>query len=150
MTGWDEASLFPFQNHVRYRLLLSVGKREVCALAAEAFGELSRLAIEFQNGTLSGHAKHLYILPGDTMAQAGSDGLHSGFLGGKSGGQALSGIGLAHAVADLSGGEDAPEKTLAKTLHGGLDPPHFGDVNPSPYYHLRPHTKVSYRSVAGF
>src|ERR1041385_369276 len=132
------------------RLLLGMGQREMCALAAEPRGELCRLAAEFQNRTLSGHAKHLDILPGDPMAQAGADGLHSGFLGGKAGGQALRGIRLAHAVADLGGGEDAPEKTLAKTLHGVLDPPHLGDVNPCSYYHLRPHAKVSYRSGAAF
>src|SRR5689334_10370970 len=112
-------------------------------LAAESRGKLCRLAVKFQNGTLAGHAKRFHILPGNAVAQPGTDGLHSGFLGGKAGGQALRGIVLAHAVADLSGGEYALEKTRAKTLHGGLDPPHFGDVNPSPYYHLRPHAKVS-------
>src|SRR5690349_11713735 len=133
---------------MRDRLLLSVGKREVCALAAQPRGELRRLAMELQNGTLSGHAKHFHILPGHAVAQPGADGLHSGFLGGKAGGQALCGIWLAHTVANLGGGEDTPEKSVAKTLHGGLNSLHFGDVNPCPYYHLRPHAKVSYRSGA--
>jgi hypothetical protein len=150
MTGWREANLFVLQNHMSNRLLLGVGKREMCTLAAEPLGELCRLAAEFQNRPLPGHAKHLNILPGNTVAQAGTNGFHSGLFGGKAGGQALRGIGFAHAIADLSGGEDAPEKTLTKTLHGGLDPPHFGDVNSSPYYHLRPHAKVSYRLVAAF
>jgi len=130
---------------MRNRLVFGMGKREMRALAAQSSGELCRLAIKFQNGTLAGQAKHFDILPGNAVAQPGADGLHSGFLGGKAGGQALRGIGLAHAIADLSGGEDAPEKTLAKTLHGGLDPRHFADVNPCPYYNLGPHAKVSYR-----
>src|SRR6266853_6017517 len=123
---------------MRNRLVFGVGKREMCALATESLGKLRRFTAKFQNRTLPGHAQHLHILPGDPVAQAGTDGLHSGLLGGKAGRQTFSGIDLAHAVTDLRRGEDTLEESVAKTLHGGLYPPHFGDVNPSPYYHLGP------------
>jgi hypothetical protein len=101
--------------------------------------------MKLQNGTLAGQADNLYILPGDTVMQPGSDGLHTGFLGGKAGGQTFSGVGFAHAVAYLSGSEDTLKKAVTKALDSGLYPVNLSDVNPSPYNHLGLYAKVSYR-----
>jgi hypothetical protein len=130
---------------MRDRLLLGVGKREMSALAAESRGKFRRPAVKLQNWTLPGQAKNLNIVPGNPMAQAGADGLHSGFLGGKAGRQTLSGVRLAHTVPDLSRCEYPMQKTVAKALHGGLNPAYFTDVNSSPYNHLGLYAKVSYR-----
>jgi hypothetical protein len=124
-----------------------MGKREMSAFAAESRGKVRRLAVKLQFRTLSGKPDDLNILPGHAVAQPGSDGLHSGLLGGEAGGQALRGVGLGHAVSQLGGSENALEKTLTKALYGSLNPLHFSDVNPSPYNHLALYAKVSYGRV---
>ena len=53
----DESNLLAFQNHVCNRLLLSVGKREMSALAAESRGKLCRLTVKLHNGTLTGQPR---------------------------------------------------------------------------------------------
>src|SRR4051812_16079742 len=97
---------FSFQNHIGNRLLLGMAQREMTALAAESRGELRRLAMKLQNWTLPRQANDLDILPGYAVAQPGTDGLHSGFLGGKAGRQTLCGVGFAHAIPDLGGGRE--------------------------------------------
>jgi len=130
---------------MRDRLLLGVRQRKVSALAAQSRGELCRFAMELQNWTLAGQPNDLNVVPGNAMAQAGANGLHSGFFGGKAGRQALSGVGLAHTVPDLRGSEHPTQKTVAKALQGGLNPVYLTDVNSSPYNHLGLYAKVSYR-----
>jgi hypothetical protein len=115
------------------------------ALAAESRGKLRRPSVKFQHRALAGKPNDLNILPGNAVAQAGSNGLHAGFLGSKAGRQALSGIGLARTVPDLRGSEYTPQKTVAKALYGSLNAIHFDDVNSRPYNHLGLIAKVSYR-----
>jgi hypothetical protein len=115
------------------------------SLAAEAFGKLGGPAAKAQGGALAGEADDLNIVPSNAVAQTGADGFETGFFGGKAGGKALSGVGLAQAVAGLLRGENAAKKTLAKTLHRGLDPGDFSDVNSCAYNHLWCPAKVPYR-----
>jgi hypothetical protein len=130
---------------MRNRLLLGMGQREMSALAAEPRGELCGLTVKLQNWTLAGQPQDLNIVPGNAMAQASANGLHSGFLGGKAGRQTLCGVGLAHTVPDLRRGKHPTQKAIAKALQGGLNPVYLTDVNSSPYNHLALYAKVSYR-----
>lgn len=114
-------------------------------LAAQAVGELCRLAAEFQIGTLAGQADDLHILPGHAVAQAGSDSFHACLFGGKSGGQAFRGVGLGQAIMELRRGENTSQETLPEPLDRGLDARDFSDVNSCAYNHLARHAKVSYR-----
>jgi hypothetical protein len=103
--------------------------------------------VKLQHWALAGQPDYLDILPSYAVAQPGTDGLHSGFLGGKAGCQALCGVGFAHAIPDLSRGEDTPQKSVTKALDGGLNAADLGDVNSCPYNHLGLPAKVSYRSL---
>jgi hypothetical protein len=127
------------------RLLLGMGQREMGALAAESRGKLCGLAVELQNWTLAGQPKDLNVVPCNAVAQAGANGFHSSFFGGKAGRQTLCGVRLAHTVPDLGGSEHPTQKTVAKALYGGLNPVYLTDVNSSPYNHLGLYAKVSYR-----
>jgi hypothetical protein len=127
------------------RLFFSVGKRKMSPLASKPRSELRRLSVKLQNWTLPRQANNLNVLPSYAVAQPGSYGLHSGFLGGKAGRQTLSGVGFAHAIPDFGGGEDTVQKSVTKALYGTLNPAHFGDVNSCPYNHLGLCAKVSYR-----
>ena len=132
---------------MRDRLLLGMGERKMCALAAQSSCELCGLAVKLQNWTLARQAKDLNIVPGNAVAQPGPDRLHPGLLGGKAGCQTLRGVRFAHAVSDLGGSENTLKKTRAKALYSGLNPVYFSDVNSSPYNHLGLYAKVSYRSL---
>jgi len=114
------------------------------ALAAEAVGVFQGLAGEANGGALAGETDDLDVVPGDAVAQAGSDGLEAGFFGGKAGGQAFGGVGLGQAIAELFRGKNTAKEALPKALYGGLDPGDFGDVNSCAYNHLRRYAKVSY------
>jgi hypothetical protein len=114
-------------------------------LATESRGKLCRSAMKLQHGTLAGQPDNLYILPGYAATQSCPNGFHSGFLGGKAGGQTLCGVGLTRAVADLGGCENTIQKTAAKALYRSFNPAYFGNVNSSPYNHLGIFAKVSYR-----
>src|SRR5215471_7551268 len=121
---------------MRYRVLHSVRKRQVNGLAPQDGSELCSLAGEAQAGTPTGLANDLHVLPGHSVAKSGTDCLHRRLFGGKASGQAFGSVGLGGSVADLFLGKDSTQKAIAKTLHGGLDPCHFGDVNSSAYNHL--------------
>ena len=113
-----------------------MSKGKVRLPATKPRGELSRLATEANPRTAPGMANDFNILPGNPMAKTGSNGLHSGLLGGKPSRQTFSEVELGKAVFDLCRGENPGQKTVSKALHGGLDPGHFGDVNSCPYNHL--------------
>jgi hypothetical protein len=65
------------------------------------------------------------------MTPAGSEGLHSGFLGGESRSEALYAVGLRIAVADLGFGKDSAQEAITEADDGRLDTWYFRYVNAS-------------------
>ena len=82
-------------------------------------------AVKEDAGRAAGGAANFDVLPGDAT-DAGAQGFHGGFLGGKSGGQIGS---AAPAVGQLALSEDALLKPLPVTVKDTLNPGDFDDVD---------------------
>ena len=83
--------------------LRSVGDGECCVGDTEVRGNLGGPAVEAQVGATAGLPHHLNLQPVHPAADSGAQGLGGRLLGGKSRGQALGSIALAHAVGLLRG-----------------------------------------------
>jgi predicted lipid-binding transport protein (Tim44 family) len=79
---------------------------------AQAGGNLGGAPVKPEGGPSAGLAHDLDLQPAYAVADARSQGLGSGFLGGKAGGKALGGLALAQAIGLFRGGVDAVEKAL--------------------------------------
>src|SRR5258707_559698 len=90
----------------------------------------------------------LKFVPGCPIAQAGTNGLHSGLFGGKAGSQTFGCVGLTDTIAQLLRGKNTSKEALSKAFYGGPDPGHFSYVNSCAYNHLRRYARVSYRSIS--
>src|ERR1700676_2405849 len=123
------------QNHLRHRLLRRVRDRQSHILDSEFHCEFSGLPVECHSRTASRHADYLAIAPPHSMIPAGAERFHGGFFGGEACGIALEPVRLRIAIAPLSRGEDALQKTLPEALHRLADAGNFGDVDPLPTAH---------------
>src|SRR4051794_1211006 len=74
------------------------------------------LSREVQCRTAGRQVNHLEIQERDPEVPTGSDGLHPGFFGCESRGEALRRVCLALAVRPFGGGEDATEKSVAESV----------------------------------
>src|ERR1700687_3623779 len=74
--------------------------------------------MEQQSRLATAQVGHFKILPRDTVAPAGPDGLHPGFLRRKTRGVALELIGLALHIRDLRGRVDPADELLPVALDG--------------------------------
>ena len=112
-------------------------ERKVGTSGAKLGGELSQLSAQPKARAASRLANHFNIMPRHPVSQACTCRFHSRLLGGKAGGQPLSGIHLGGTVADLFRSEDPGQKTLSKAFDRSPDPRDFGDINSCAYNHLR-------------
>src|SRR5579864_945624 len=125
------------QNHLRHRLFGRVRDRQSHILDSEFHREFSSLPVECHGRTASGHTDDLAIAPPHPMIPAGAERLHGGLFGGEARGIALEPVRLRIAIAHLSRGEDALQKTLPETLNRLADAGNFGDVDARAYDHER-------------
>src|ERR1700686_3886560 len=125
------------QNHLGHRLLRRVRDRQSHILDSEFHREFSSPPVECHRRTASRHADYLAIAPPHSMIPAGAERLHGGLFGGEACGIALEPVRLRIAIAHLSRGEDALQKTLPEALHRMADAGNFGDVDARAYDHER-------------
>jgi hypothetical protein len=102
---------------------------EGCAGKAEACGDLCGAAEKAESGTAAGFANDFDFEPGDAVADAGTEGLGAGLLGGKAGGEALGCIAFAEAVGLLRGSIDAVEEAASVAIHGALDAANLNHID---------------------
>ena len=125
-----------------YGLLPGVGKRQVGAFAAQSGCNFGCPPMVEQLWTLSGKSHYLHVLPGNSSPQAGSNGLQSGLLGGKTSGKTLRRVCFAGAVADLSSGKNALEKAVTVAVQRLLDSRNLGDIYASANDHKDKGTRL--------
>src|ERR1700741_815725 len=123
------------ENHLRHRLFRCVRDRQSHILDSEFHCEFSSLPVECHGRTASGHADYLAIAPSHSMIPTSSERFHGGIFGGEARGIALEPVRLRIAIAHLSRGEDALQKTLPEALHRLADAGNFGDVDARAYDH---------------
>lgn len=126
-----------FQNHVRDRFGGGVGQGDGNPASSELLGKFGGFSVEDNRGATSGLALHLDIAPPHTAVPAGTKRLHTRFLGGKAGGEALDAIGLGLAIANFALGKNPLQKSFTKTLNGGGHTRNFDNVDPGPYDHKK-------------
>jgi len=113
-----------------------MGDRERDMFGAQAGGMLGGSTGKDNHRTASWHATNLYLLPGDSLAQAGTQGLHRGLFGSEARRQALGLITLGAAIFDLQRGENPPQKALPKAFQGLGHATNLSDINPRSYNHF--------------
>jgi hypothetical protein len=77
--------------------------------------------VKQEGGPSAGFARDLDLQPVHALADACSQSLGAGLLGGKPGGKALRRLALAMAIGLLSGSEHAVQKPLPVAIHGALN-----------------------------
>jgi len=115
---------------VGQRLLGGVGERECDVVRAEFGRDSCGLAVKLKGRTLPFRAHHFDIAPADAVTPSRAQSLHRGFFGSKARGIAFKAAGFLFAVTDFTVGEDAPKKSVAKSLDASADARNFSDVNP--------------------
>ena len=133
-----------------YGLFSRMGKGQVSTPAPQGGSNLGSATVVAQLWTLSRHANHLDILPGNTTAEAGSNRFHASLFGRKAGGKALSCIRLASAVANLFRGKNPSEEAISMTVQHLLDSRNFSDINTGTEDHgVQVQVTASWRIIAG-
>src|SRR5260370_35311691 len=110
------------------------GERDM--FGAQAGGMLGGSTGKHNHRTASWYAPNLYLLPGDSLTQAGAQGLHRGLFRSEARRQALGLVTLGAAIFDLQRGENPPQKALSKAFQGFGHASTFGDINPRSYNHF--------------
>lgn len=119
------------------------GERHVCY--PQGARDLRGAAVESDGRTPTGLANDLYLQPAHSVADSGTQSLGAGFFGGEPGGQALGRVSLAQAVCLLGRRVYTIEKTLAKSLHGLLNPGDFNQVDAASNDHAQYKTNTGDR-----
>ena len=108
------ASLPVFEHYAGHGQRGAVGNGKRGAGCAQVRGKLRRATVKEQRGPATRLTRHFNLKPAHAMADACSQRLGSGFLGGKAGGKALCGFALAQAIGLLGGGVARSRKRWPK------------------------------------
>jgi len=106
-----------------------MGEREVGADHALLSGNFRGAAMKTQAWPAARLTDDFDLEPVDSEADAGTERLGGGLFGGKTGGKALGGTALSHAIALLLSKIDAIEKTRPIAIHGVLDACDLDDID---------------------
>src|SRR6185437_3772936 len=138
-----------FQDDTCHGEASRMGQRQGDPRRAHARGDFCGASVELDAGTSTGFADDFDLQPAHAMADTGSQGFRSRFLGGKAGGKTLGGIALAQAVCLLCRGVDTIEEALAKAFHRLLNARNLNQVNAAADDHAEYQANISFDRDAG-
>ena len=105
---------------------------------AHGAGPVESAAGPEEDRSLAGSSMDLDLAPGDTAADAGTEGLGAGLLGGEAGGETLGGVLLSETEGDFGRGEDAVEEAITEAADAFLDTLDFDEVGAQTQDHAEP------------
>src|ERR1700691_1539989 len=106
-----------------------MGQRERDCGKPQPFCNLRRAPVELQAWPSTWLPNHLKLQPAYPVADSRSQGLRSGFLGGKSGSKPLCCVALAHAIGLFRPGINPVQKPASIAIDGAPDAANFDKIN---------------------
>src|SRR5262249_19219760 len=126
-----------FEDDHGHGSVSGMGERECDVPGAESARKFCRASRKLQDWPPAWSVADFKVLPCDSTAQAGANGLHRCFFGGKASGITLRRILLGFAIPDLCFGENSIQKSAPEAFNRLANAIYFGDVDTAAHDHVR-------------